>query len=72
MVQADVSEPLTYNVDQAAAFVGVSRSTIVRAYTNGRLRVRYLGEGKTKPRIHRDDLVAWVENAPTRDERATA
>lgn len=62
-------DPLTYSVDEAAARVGVSRSTITRAYTSGALRVIYLGEGRTKPRIDRDDLLAWIKSAP---ERATA
>lgn len=64
-----MTEPLTYSVEQAAALVGVSRSTIARAYTSGALRVIYLGEGRTKPRIDRDDLIAWIKSAP---QRATA
>lgn len=63
---------VTLNVDEAAAVIGVSRSTIIRAYSDGRLKVRYLGKGKTKPRIDRDDLIAWVKNAPTREDKGDA
>lgn len=64
-----MTERLTYSPDEAAAIVGVSRTTIARAYTSGALRVIYLGKGRTKPRIDRDDLLAWVKSAP---EKATA
>lgn len=63
---------ITLNVDEAAAVVGVSRSTIIRAYTDGRLKVCYLGKGKTKPRIDRDDLIAWVKTSPGREHRGDA
>lgn len=61
------AEPLTYTVEQAAQVVGVSYSTIRRAYNGGRLKVIYLGEGQTKPRIRRSDLLQWLDAAPVRE-----
>ena len=73
MVQADAPE-LLHTVAEVAALTKSSRSTIIRAYKSGRLRVIYLGEGTTKPRIRHDDLIAWVNSAPTNvtDEDAGA
>lgn len=64
-----MTEQLTYSVAEAAKVAGVSKTTITRAYTSGALRAIYLGQGRTKPRIRREDLVAWIDAAP---ERASA
>lgn len=60
-----MTEQLAYNIAQAADAVGVSVTTVKRAIAAGSLRVRYLGRGRTKPSIDRDDLIAWIKSAPS-------
>lgn len=60
---------IAYRPKEAAELVGVSETTIRDAYRSGALRVHYL---TSQPRITHADLMAWVEAAPTREQRQTA
>lgn len=64
-----MTERLAYTIAEAAEAVGVSVTTIRRAIASGALPVRFLGQGRTRPSIDRDDLVAWIKAAPR--ERAS-
>lgn len=61
-----MTDQIAYSVASAAAKVDRSVTTIKRAIASGDLRVRYLGQGRTRPSIAHDDLVAWVNAAPTK------
>lgn len=61
------TERISYPIAEAAAVVGQSESTLRRAINAGLLPIRYTSEHGV---ILRDDLIAWVKNAPT--EKATA
>lgn len=62
-----MSEPVSYDLDGAAAAAGCSRSAIQNAIRKGDLTARYLG---TKPLIRRADLDEWVESLPTERRRS--
>jgi predicted site-specific integrase-resolvase len=62
-----VTERLAYRLEEAAEVAGVSLSTIRRAVKSGALVKSYLSD---HPVIYRENLVAWIESAPT--ERASA
>lgn len=57
---------VAYTVDEAADTVGVSAMTIRRALSSGALEAHYPTK---RPLILRDDLIAWIQSAPT--ERAS-
>ena len=59
-----MEQQLAYSIASAAKMVDRSPSTIKRAIASGALRVRYLGQGRTKASITHEDLVAWVNAAP--------
>jgi excisionase family DNA binding protein len=63
---SDDVEVLSYRIPEACKAVSVSEATLRRAIRRGELRLRYLSE---HPVIDRDDLIAWLKNAPT--ERAS-
>lgn len=58
----DVRVRVAYSIPEAAAAVGVSRSTVQRAIDAGDLVVHY---PNSKPLILADDLREWVASAPT-------
>lgn len=57
-----MTEPISYNKADAAAAVGISADTLMRAVRRGDLPVHYLG-GRLV--ILTSDLRAWVEAAPS-------
>jgi len=55
-----------YKPSEAARFARVGETTIRAAYRSGALRVRYV---TSRPVISHEDLIAWIESAPTREQR---
>lgn len=55
-----------YKPAEAARFVRMGETTIRDAYRSGALRVFYR---TTRPLIKHEDLIAWIESAPTREDR---
>lgn len=54
------SQQVAMSVDEAAAYVGVSRKSIYRAVGDGRLRAAQLHRGQ-KLSIRREWLDEWIE-----------
>lgn len=57
---------VSYTLDEAATATGISISSIRRAQAEGALRFHYV---TAKPVILHDELIAWIQSAPT--ERAS-
>lgn len=54
--------PVSYDLESAAAAVGLSERELRRVIAAGDLTPRYRGR---KPLILRSDLLEWVESLPT-------
>jgi excisionase family DNA binding protein len=52
---------IAYNLEEAAARVGVSRRTLADQIANSYLLARYVG---TKALISHEDLVTWLNSLP--------
>ena len=57
-----ISEPISYELDAAAAATGLSKRTLQEAIAANDLIAHYSG---TKPVVLHDDLHEWVESLPT-------
>lgn len=53
---------IAYTLQQAAEQAGVSQKVVSRAIRDGQLLAKY---PTSRPVILHDDLVAWVEGAPS-------
>lgn len=62
-IAADAAARISYTIPQAALAVGCSVDVIRAAVRTGQLTPRYIT--KALRVIRADELVAWVESAPT-------
>lgn len=55
-------ERVAFSIREAAEAVGLSESTVRKAYREGQITAHF---PTNNPTILRDDLVAWIKRAPT-------
>lgn len=63
-----MTEPLAYDLNEAARVAGVSVQSLRRANDAGLLTFRY---PTSKPVVKRADLEAWIDSAPIDSRRAS-
>lgn len=70
MTIPDITVPVSYDLDGAAAATGLSERTLRDDIARGDLIAHYGGKGKTKPLIEREDLIAYIRSLPTERKAA--
>jgi excisionase family DNA binding protein len=61
-----VNEKLAFTIVEVAALSSLGQTSIYKAISEGRLRIRKYG---TRTIVTRDDLASFLENLPDRAER---